>query len=87
LNVLLLRYQGELPKSHEIATLLGRVAAVDRRLADSMRDADALTPFGVDVRYPGEAPELLPDAEREALDIFRRMRNAVMTSLQTHLKG
>ena len=46
-----------------------------------------LTPFGVEVRYPSEAPEVLQGGETEAIGIARRVRNAVMISLQPYLDG
>jgi len=35
-----------------------------------------LTPFGVEVRYPGDAPELLPGEELQAFEIAKRAREA-----------
>jgi len=47
----LVRRQVEFPKTHDIAQLLDRVATVNAKLAGSLRAADVLTPFGVEVRY------------------------------------
>jgi HEPN domain-containing protein len=85
LKALLVRYQIEFPKTHDIAKLLDRVATVNANMAESLRDADALTPFGVEVRYPSEAPELLPGGETETIDMARRVKDAVMISLQPYL--
>jgi HEPN domain-containing protein len=87
LKALLVRHQIEFPKTHDIAKLLDRVAAVNASIAESLRDADVLTPFGVEVRYPSEAPEVLPGGETEAIDIARRVRDAVMVSLRPYLDG
>jgi HEPN domain-containing protein len=87
LKALLVRHQIEFPKTHDIAKLLDRVAAVDASIAESLRDADVLTPFGVEVRYPSEAPEVLPGGETEAIGIARRVKNAVMVSLRPYLDG
>jgi hypothetical protein len=67
--------------------LLDRVATVNANIAESLRDADALTPFGVEVRYPSDAPEVLQGGEIEAIDRARRVRDAVMTPLQPYLEG
>jgi hypothetical protein len=56
-------------------------------MAESLREADRLTPFGVEMRYPGDAPELLPGEETAAIDIARQVRGAVIDSLQTYLEG
>jgi HEPN domain-containing protein len=87
LKALLVRHQIEFPKTHDIAKLLDRVAAVNASIAESLRDADVLTPFGVEVRYPSEAPEVLPGGETEAIDIARLVRDAVMVSLRPYLDG
>jgi HEPN domain-containing protein len=86
LKALLVRRQVEFPKTHDIAKVLDRVATtVDANIAASLRDADALTPFGVEARYPSDAPEVLPGGEIEALSMARVVRDAVMTSLQPYL--
>jgi HEPN domain-containing protein len=87
LKALLVRRQVEFPKTHDIAKLLDRLATVDAATAASMRDADALTPFGVEARYPSDAPEVLPGGEVEAIGLARVVRNAAMISLQPYLEG
>ena len=69
LKALLVRHQIEFPKTHDIAKLLDRVAAANANMAESLRNADVLKPFGVEVRYPSDAPELLPGGETEAIDM------------------
>lgn len=85
LKALLVRRQVEFPKTHDIAKLLDRVATIDASIAVSLRDADALTPFGVEARYLSDAPEVLPGGEVEAVGMARVVRNAVMISLQPYL--
>ena len=87
LKAFLVRHQIEFPKTHDIAKLLDRVATVNAKIAESLRDADALTPFGVEVRYPSDAPELLPGGETEVIDIARRVKDAVTISLQSYCDG
>ena len=87
LKAFLVRHQIEFPKTHDIAKLLDSVATVNANVAESLRDVDVLTPFGVEVRYPSDAPEVLEGGEIEALDIARRVRKTVMISLQRYLDG
>ena len=61
------------------------MATVDASTAESLRDADMLTPFGVEARYPSDAPEVLPGGEVEAIAMARVVRNAVMIALQPYL--
>ncbi len=87
LKALLARQQVEFPKTHDIRKLLALVAEVHPDLAESLDDADVLTPFGVEIRYPGDAPEVLPGGETEAFGIARRARAAVMMLLEPFLAG
>jgi hypothetical protein len=41
----------------------------------------------VEVRYPSDAPELLPGGETEAIGMARRVKDAVMISLQSYCGG
>ena len=87
LKALLVRHQIEFPKTHDIAKLLDRLATVNPSIAESLRDADVLTPFGVEVRYPSEAPEVLAGGETEAIDVARHVGDAVMIALRPYLDG
>ncbi len=87
LKALLVRHQVEFPMTHDITKLLHRVATVDSNLAESLRDADVLSPFGVEMRYPSDGPEVLQGGEAEAIDIARRVRDAVLISLRPYLAG
>jgi len=49
LKAFLVRHQVQFPKTHDIAKLLDRVAMVDAGLAASLRGADVLSPFGVEI--------------------------------------
>jgi HEPN domain-containing protein len=49
--------QVELPKTHSIREILNLVKTVNEELATYLFPATALTPYGVEVRYPGDIPE------------------------------
>ena len=85
LKALLVRHQVEFPKTHDMAKLLDRIVTVDASLADSLRHVEVLTPFGAEVRYPSDAPEILHGAENAVIDVARRTRDTVMASLQSYL--
>jgi hypothetical protein len=55
---------------------------VNPDLAESLKGADSLTPFGAEMRYPGDTAELLPDGESEAIDTARRVQEAVMSAMR-----
>jgi hypothetical protein len=46
------------------------VQPVEPTLADALEDANWLSPFGVDIRYPTDFPETLPGDEAGALRGF-----------------
>lgn len=67
IKAFLVRHQLEFPKTHNIALLRQLVAQTDRDLADRLTPADALTPYGVEFRYPGDLPPLSRDQGAQAL--------------------
>jgi HEPN domain-containing protein len=81
LKALLTRHQIEFPKTHDLQVLLEFVDRVDPGRADAMREVDWLSPFGVKVRYPGDTPEMLPGDEQKALDLARRVKRVVRSTL------
>ncbi len=69
------------PKTHDLEELLDLVETVDRELAESLRDVIVLTPYGVELRYPGDQPDATPAEAREAVELARTVRDAVMKRL------
>jgi len=67
IKALLTFYQVEFPKTHEIAKLLGLLRGANAEAADALAGANWLTPYGVDVRYPDDAPQMLPGDEIRAI--------------------
>jgi HEPN domain-containing protein len=87
LKALLTRHQTEFPKTHVIRRLLLLLQPVEPALADAVEDANWLSPFGVDIRYPADFPETLPGDEARALELARRVKSAVMAALEAYLAG
>jgi HEPN domain-containing protein len=78
LKALLTHWQVEFPKTHDLEQLLKLAATAAPRLAISDTDAEWLTRFGVEPRYPSDIPEMLPGDEHRALDIASRVKDAVL---------
>lgn len=53
----------------------------DAGLADHVHDAGSLTPYGAEVRYPGDAPEPTQEEAREAVAMAERVHRAVLQHL------
>jgi len=77
LKALLTSHQADFPKTHDIHVLLELVDQIDPTAAEAMREADWLSPFGVRVRYPGDAPEMLPGDGERALNLARCVKRVV----------
>lgn len=69
------------PKTHDLEEILDLVEVADENLAGSLRGVIVLTPYGVDLRYPGDRPDATPDEVREAVDLARKVRDAVLSAL------
>ena len=74
-------HQVEFPKTHDMDRLVELMRRADASLGERMREASALTPYGVDVRYPGELPDPSSAEARTALAIAERVRDLVAKHL------
>jgi HEPN domain-containing protein len=85
IKALLVRYQIEFPKTHSIALLRQLVANVDPELAKSLAEADALTPYGVQFRYPGDLASLSRDEGERAVRLAEETRDLILASLKAYI--
>jgi hypothetical protein len=51
----------------------------------ALQETTVLTPFGVEVRYPGDTPELLPGEDLRAVEIARHSHHVAKELLKTYL--
>jgi HEPN domain-containing protein len=86
IKAFLVRHQIEFSKTHNIALLTQLVASVDRELAKKLAGADALTPYGVEFRYPGDLPSVSRNEGEKALRLAEQTRDLVVGSLQSYIK-
>ncbi len=74
--------QIEFPKTHDLELLLGLIASTAPSLAAPLTEIAGLNPYGVDLRYPGDVPEITrPDAE-EAIRLAHRVQEAILLALK-----
>ena len=76
-------HQIEFPKTHDLELLLNLMAAADSALAASIAEVAALNPYGVDIRYPGDIPEIT----REDAEVAVRLADRVNEAIYLALKG
>src|SRR5258708_1970918 len=78
LKALLTYYQVEFPKTHQIRRLLILVSGVNPEAAEALSTTEWLGPFGVDLRYPGDAAEMLAGDEIKAIETARLTKEVVV---------
>jgi HEPN domain-containing protein len=81
LKAFLTWHQVEFPKTHDLRLLLDLIAKVDETLANALADAQVLTQYGVEYRYPGDYPEVGHEDVAEALRIAVTVRDEVRSRL------
>lgn len=81
LKALLVSHQVAFPKTHDLEQLLDLVMTVDADLSESLREVIVLTPYGVELRDPGNRPDATSDEAREAVQLASKVRNAVLKHL------
>ena len=87
LKAVLVSRQVEFPKTHSIARLLDLISAFAPALAASLTDTVALTPFGVQGRYPGDFAAVLPGQEQDLFELAKKTRRSVVHELDQILNA
>jgi HEPN domain-containing protein len=70
----------DFPYTHNITRLL-RLCAKHAAWAESLKDAEELTPYAITARYPGEDEEVTQEEAQEAVEIAQRVREEVRKAL------
>ena len=81
IKALLVSLRVEFPKTHDLDELLDLLATVRPLVAADLEGIRFLNPFGVQIRYPGDFPELLPGHERTVFDLATRTRKTILPLL------
>jgi HEPN domain-containing protein len=87
IKAFLVRHQVEFSKTHNIGLLTQLVARVDPELAKRLAAADALTPYGVEFRYPGDLPLLSREDAEKALRLAEETRDLIVGSLHSYFNA
>jgi HEPN domain-containing protein len=81
LKAFLTSRQIEFPKTHDLSLLLGFVSTVAPSLAESLEEVADLTSYGVEIRYPGDIPEVTNEDAAEAVQLAEKVREAIQGAL------
>lgn len=87
LKAVLVWRQVEFPKTHDIAQLLALVTLHDPELVDAVGQADELTPYGVEYRYPGDYPDVNLGDAKHALQIAEMVCDKVLAALPSEFRS
>lgn len=82
----LVRHQVEFPKTHDIRKLRNIVATIDRGLAESLSEADILSPYSVEFRYPGDLEIISKETALQAVSIAEEVSNLIQKKLEEYLR-
>ncbi|MBU4233983.1 MAG: HEPN domain-containing protein [Proteobacteria bacterium] len=74
--------QIEFPKTHDLGLLLGLISTADPSLTE-LNEVAILNPYGVEIRYPGDVPEINSDEAAEAVELAEKVREAIQGALET----
>ncbi|MBU2500046.1 HEPN domain-containing protein [bacterium] len=81
LKAMLTSLQVEFSKTHDIAILLDSLEGIDGEIGQTLRPAEALTVYGVQVRYPGDDPEVGREEAAQALNLAKDVANRILAIL------
>jgi len=81
LKALLVWRETPFPKTHDLQALLNLIRPADAALAESLREVIVLTPYGAELRYPGDRPDPTPEQARKAVALVQKVRRAVCATL------
>ena len=70
------------PKTHDLQRLLELAGTTNEQLADELGDVIILTPFGVEIRCPGDRPDATQEEAEMAVTLLSRVRDAVLEALR-----
>jgi HEPN domain-containing protein len=83
LNALLLNYDLEFPKTHDLVDLLERLGKKRPSLAAKLDKAKWLSPMAVSSRYPGNMAEVTIEEAKEAARIVAQVRKITLKTLKS----
>jgi len=84
LKAFLVHHQIYFAKTHKIMELLELCATVDSSFRDELEDADNLTDYAVEIRYPDVWLEPGIEESNEALETAKKVKEFVLERLKGH---
>lgn len=85
LKALLIRYEVDFSKTHNLGQLLRLTEPVAPGITKKLADAEVLTPYAVDARYPSEEPPVNREEAARHLAVARRLCEYVGALLKPYV--
>ncbi|MFQ5896767.1 MAG: HEPN domain-containing protein [Candidatus Methylomirabilia bacterium] len=85
LKALLIRHQVEFGKTHNLGELLGLAEPAAPGITGKLSDAEVLTPFAVDTRYPTEEPAVDREQAARYLALAREVFDHIRALVKPYL--
>lgn len=85
IKALLVRHQIEFPKTHDIEKLRYLADKAHPSISEQLRQADVLTPYGVEYRYPGNFVDLSRTQAKGAYQLATHVQQIVVSHLKSYL--
>ncbi len=82
LKAFLVKKQVEFSKTHSIMTLLNLCSTVDKSFSMELSEADNLTDYAVEIRYPDEWYEPTIEEAKQAYNIALRVKDFVQDKVK-----
>ena len=73
IKALLVHYQVRFPKTHDLSDLMTLLAQNGLTIPPDIREADALTHYAVETRYPGLAEDVTGEEYARAVELAERV--------------
>ncbi len=87
LKALLTRHRIAPPRTHNIEELLALAERATPGIQAELQGTETLSPYGVEIRYPGERPDLDREQGAESVRLADRIRAAVLQHLDAYLRS
>ena len=87
LKAFLVQHQIYFTKTHNIMELLESCATVDISFRAQLQDADSLTDYAVEIRYPDTWLDPTIEDAKEAFQIAKKVKDFVLEKLEGHQLG
>ncbi|MBI4745906.1 MAG: HEPN domain-containing protein [Deltaproteobacteria bacterium] len=82
LKAFLVKHQIEFSKTHSIMMLLNLCSKVDKSFKEDLSEADVLTDYAVEIRYPDDWYEPTIEESKQAYEMAVRVKGFVLDKLK-----